>query len=118
MQHVFARRLLLFCGITLGGAALDLWTKHMMFSWSALDGQGRIYWLWPDYFGFQRSLNEGAVFGMGQGMVPLFAAISVVALVAIPVWLFRYGAAQDIWFTVALAAIMAGDFRTTAHGAA
>ena len=108
MQQVFARRLLLFCSIALGGATLDLWTKHVMFGWSALDGQGQVYWLWPDYVGFQRSLNEGAVFGMGQGMVPLFAAISVVALIAIPVWLFRYGAAQDIWFTVALAAITAG----------
>ncbi len=78
----------------------------MMFAWPVLDGD--IYWVWPEYFGFQRALNEGAVFGIGQGMVWLFAAISVVALVAIPVWLFRFGAAADLWITLALALISGG----------
>ncbi len=77
-----------------------------MFAWPALDGD--TYWVWSKYFGFQRALNEGAVFGIGQGMVWLFAVISLVALVAIPVWLFRYGAANDLWITIALGLITAG----------
>jgi signal peptidase II len=111
MQRLFAQRLALYTSIAVVGAAIDLWTKQIMFSWPALDpgiNDEGIYWVWPDYFGFQRSLNEGAVFGMGQGMVGLFAAISVVALVAIPIWLFVYGAARDIWITIALGAITAG----------
>ena len=34
-----------------------------------MPGPGSDRWLWNDVFGFQTSLNEGALFGMGQGMV-------------------------------------------------
>ena len=45
---------------------------------------------------------------MGQGKVWLFAALSVAAAVAIPVWLFVYGAARDAWLASALGCVMAG----------
>ncbi len=38
----------------------------------------------------------------------LFAALSIVAAIAIPVWLFRFRAAHDVWLTVALGCVMAG----------
>jgi signal peptidase II len=41
-------------------------------------------------------------------MVWYFAAVSFIALCAIPLWLFKFGAASDFWVTVALAAITAG----------
>ena len=41
-------------------------------------------------------------------MVWLFALISILAAIAIPIWLFRLGAAQDVWLTVALGCVMAG----------
>ena len=47
-------------------------------------------------FGFQTSLNPGALFGMGQGFWPLFAALSVGAAVGIFVWLFPAGAAREL----------------------
>jgi signal peptidase II len=40
--------------------------------------------------------------------VPIFAAISVLAAIAIPVWLFVFRTANDWWLTVSLGAVMAG----------
>jgi signal peptidase II len=64
--------------------------------------------LWPQHAGFQLSLNEGALFGLGQGGAGLFAVGSVAAAVAIPAWLFLFGAARDLKLTLVLAAIMGG----------
>jgi signal peptidase II len=69
---------------------------------------GRTFWLWEGVAGFQTSLNEGALFGMGQGWTFFFAGLSVVAGLAILAWLFVAGAASDLWLTMALAAIMSG----------
>jgi len=101
------RRHLAFWLLAVGGCALDLWTKHWMFSQPRL-ARGEVWWLWPGHAGFQLSLNEGALFGMGQGGVWLFAAFSVAAAVGIPVWLFWSGAARDLRLTIVLGAIMGG----------
>jgi signal peptidase II len=45
---------------------------------------------------------------MGQGMVWVFAGLAVLASVAIPVWLFRFRAAEDWSLTVILGLIMGG----------
>ena len=66
------------------------------------------WWLWKDVFGFQTTLNEGALFGMGQGLWPLFAALSVGAAIGILIWLFPAGAARDRLLTVALAFVTGG----------
>jgi len=100
-------RHLAFWTLAAGGCALDLWTKHWMFAQPDLR-TGHVRWLWPEHAGFQLSLNEGALFGMGQGGAWLFAVFAVAAAVAIPVWLFRYGAANDWRMTAALGAIMGG----------
>jgi signal peptidase II len=100
-------RLLLFVLPALVGVAVDLATKAWLFSWAELR-VGHIYWLWPKYAGFQIILNEGALFGMGQGMVGLFVALSVAAAIAIPIWLFWFGAARDAWLTFALGCVMGG----------
>lgn len=102
-----AWRHLQFWSIVVLGLATDLATKHYMFSQPDLLAGG-VRWVWPDHAGFQLSLNEGALFGMGQGGVWLFAACSIAAAVAIPVWLFVFGGARDLLLTVTLAAIMAG----------
>ena len=36
---------------------------------------GEIYWLWTGHVGIQLSRNLGALFGIGQGKVWLFAAL-------------------------------------------
>ncbi|MBL9165395.1 MAG: signal peptidase II [Planctomycetaceae bacterium] len=89
------------------GCAADLWSKHYMFSQPDLLAHD-IRWVWEGHAGFQLSLNEGALFGMGQGNVWVFAICATAAAVAIPVWLFVFGAARDRGLTIALGCILGG----------
>jgi signal peptidase II len=97
----------LFALLAVGGCSADLLTKAWVFSWPEL-AAGAVHWLWPNYVGIQLSCNPGALFGMGEGFSWLFAAMSVVAGVAILVWLFWFGAAADICLTASLGSVMAG----------
>ena len=107
-RRVPTNRYVAFVVVVAVGLAADLWTKAEVFSWPGkLTGQVE-HWWWDGHAGVQTSLNQGALFGLGQGAVPLFAAISIVAAVAIPLWLFVGGVARDWWLTLALAAVMAG----------
>jgi signal peptidase II len=108
------------------GCAADLITKQLVFKWLGIHphfladdpaavarwrGDSRVdhlWWLWQNRFGFETSLNEGALFGMGAGRWWLFAIFSVLALVGIITWLFFYKAAHDRWLTVALAFVTGG----------
>ncbi len=104
-----ASRHIVFFAIVVGACAADLATKSCVFRWLGPPGMLREpWWLWKGVFGFQTSLNWGALFGMGQGFWPLFAALSVAAAVGIGVWLFGFGAARDWLLTVALALVTAG----------
>jgi signal peptidase II len=107
MLDVPRSRYILFSAIAVLGAAADLVTKAWVFSWPGLS-QGQVYWLWPGHAGFQLSWNRGALFGMGQGSTWLFAALSVLAGAAIPLWLFYWRAAHDRWLTAALGSVMGG----------
>ena len=104
---ILAGRAVLFCSLTVVGCAADLITKHLVFRHPQLF-HGNEWWLWRGHVGIQKSLNEGALFGLGQGGVGIFALFSVTAAVAIPVWLFRFRAAEDRWLTVALGMVMGG----------
>lgn len=107
MDRVPPNRYVLFAVPAILGSAADLATKAWFFSWPQLRA-GAIHWLWTGHVGIQLSWNEGALFGMGQGKVWLFAALSIAAAAAIPLWLFRYSAARDAWLTFALGCVMAG----------
>lgn len=98
---------LLFAALAGGGLAVDLWTKDWIFARLGPPG-GRTEWLIQGNFGWQTSLNQGALFGMGQGNVWLFATLSIAAAVGIVIWLFGTGAAADRTLTVALGSIMGG----------
>ena len=100
-------RLYLFCALAVIGCAADLATKRMVFDHPQLF-RGAEWWLIDGHVGIQKSLNEGALFGIGQGRVTLFAVISIAALLAIPIWLFRYRAADDLTLTVAMGMITGG----------
>jgi signal peptidase II len=89
------------------GLAADLGTKAWMFSQPALLA-GNVSWIWTNHVGFQLSLNQGALFGMGQGNVWLFAACSIAAAIAIPTWLFLFGGARDRALTIVLGCILGG----------
>lgn len=106
-------RYLVFFAIAVAGCSIDLATKRWMFDWLGPPRPGpveRIFWIWPEYVGLQTSLNQGALFGIGQGKVLLFASLSVVAAIGIPIWLFYGGAARDWLLCIALGCITAGVF--------
>ena len=110
-NRVPVSRHLCFVVIAALGLIADLASKHWIFNkLSYPPRRDNVLWIWQDYFGFELSLNEGALFGIGQGMVPVFVVLSVAAAIGIVAWLFIAGAAEDRWLTFALALIMAGIF--------
>lgn len=97
----------LFWALTALGCGADLWSKSYMFSQPDLRAHA-VRWVWEGHAGFQLSLNEGALFGMGQGRVWIFAVCAFAAAAAIPCWLFLFGAARDRAVTIALGCILGG----------
>ncbi len=110
LRTVSASRILLFLAIVGGGCAIDLATKSWIFLKLGMPFENRPIVLIPGIFSLTTSLNEGALFGMGQGMTPIFAALSLLAAAGIVYWLFFAGGARDVWLLCALGAIMAGIF--------
>lgn len=102
-------RYLVFFSLAAVCCALDLLTKSWAFARLGMPGpDARTLWLWNDVFAFQTSLNEGGLFGVGQGMALLFAALSIGAAIGILIWLFAAGAARQWLLTIALAIVMGG----------
>ena len=101
------RRFLLFFSLASIGCAADLFSKYKVFEHAELY-RGSEWWLWNGHIGIQKSLNEGALFGMGQGAVFFFALVSIAAAIGIVVWLYLYGGAKDFWLNVIMGCIMGG----------
>ncbi|MCY2992890.1 MAG: signal peptidase II [Planctomycetota bacterium] len=115
-------RYVVFLAIASCGCALDLLTKHWVFHWQGMpahwdsmpadwvgDPSPHLeWWIWGNFAGIQTSLNAGALFGIGHGYSGLFALLSILAAAGIVLWLFRFGAAHELFLTVALACVMAG----------
>ena len=112
-------RYALFAAVAAGGVAADLYTKWLAFSNLGMPGTYQptapteskmtsVWWLVDNLVGFQTSLNEGALFGMGQGMIPLFTIMSVLAIAFLIVWLTRYKGAQSRFLTVIAGMMTAG----------
>lgn len=99
--------MILFAAIAICGATADLLTKHWIFG-KLWPPDGRKIWVWEPFVAFELSLNQGALFGMGQGFVWLFALLSIVAALGILYWLFYRGEARDLWLCLALALVMGG----------
>ena len=115
----------------MAGCGVDLWTKSAIFAWRELPPSWRddggaaahpiisqyshwqknsreVYPLVDGYFGIETALNQGALFGMGQGKVWLFALLSFLAIGGIIYWLFIAKAARDGFLNFALGLIMGG----------
>jgi signal peptidase II len=108
-QAVPLSRYFLFFALAIGGCAVDLASKSWMFAHLGMpDPNVPPWWIWDGVFGFQTSLNEGALFGMGQGYSLVFAALSIAAALGILGWLFGVGAARDRFLTVTLAIFTIG----------
>jgi signal peptidase II len=109
-MHVPPTRYPLFVALAIGGLSFDLWTKSTVFA--ALGCPGRAAWEWRGgdlvRFTLQTNFNHGALWGLGQGWAPYFAALSVVAVLAILYFLFVKKYAQSAWLTVALAFVTSG----------
>lgn len=106
-----ANRYVWFFSIAIAGLAIDLGSKHSVFS--DLGWPGKSDWT-TQFFGgwstfcFYTSINEGALWGIGQGFTGVFAALSVLAIGGVLTWLFKYRAAQSLWLTISLAFVMGG----------
>ena len=101
-------RIVLFLVLAILGAAADLWTKAAVFSSRGLPGMKPPYWVIDGILGIETAVNIGAVFGLGAGKGTFFAIFSIVAGIAIVVWLFKFGAAASLWLTWALGMISGG----------
>ncbi|XZE45572.1 signal peptidase II [Pirellulaceae bacterium SH467] len=103
-------RFVLFLFLAVGGAGLDLWTKHQVFRWKGLPGEQEPYWIVEPFVGIETAVNMGALFGLGQGMGWLFSSLSIVAAIGIIYWLFVLQASRSLWLTVAMGLVMGGIF--------
>ncbi len=99
-----------FFAIAIGGTGLDLWTKEAVFAWRGLPGAMRPWWLIDSYVGIETAVNPGALFGMGAGWGKLFALLSIVAAVAILIWLGKFQAIKSWWLVVSLGFVTGGIF--------
>jgi len=102
-----AFRFTLFLIVAAIGLILDLATKHWIFAKLGEPGAQGVWWIIPRVFGFQTSLNQGALFGIGQGQIPLFVAFSIVALVGVVFWVW-HDLSKSVFLATTLGLITAG----------
>lgn len=111
-DDVKTSRYWVFAAICVLGISTDLYSKSRVFSELGYpDGRSRILMNLGEQrilFRLYTSMNEGALWGIGQGKSYLFALLSMVAIGGILYWLFVKKAAVSSWLTVALAFIMSG----------
>jgi signal peptidase II len=111
MTPVPRSRYVWFFLLSIVGLAIDLGSKSIVFGKLGYPGGRSVaYGFFGDWGSacFLTSINEGALWGMGQGYTWLFALLSVVAIAGVSVWLFVYRAANSLWLTICLGLIMAG----------
>ncbi len=89
--------------LTVLGLAADLWSKH----WAFHVMTDKRHILIEDCLSFQRSLNPGALFGMGQNWSPLFIGASLFAMVFV-VYVFSRSTRHQRSFHVGLGCVLAG----------
>jgi signal peptidase II len=99
---------ILFGCIAVAAAIADLASKAWIFSALGMPGGGRSIVLVPEWLVLETNLNEGALFGMGQGLGLGFAAVSVAAIVGIMAMLARGSAREDPKLVAALGLIVGG----------
>jgi len=89
-------------------AAVDLCTKWSLFARLGMPGERPPIVLVPDILSLETNLNEGALFGIGQGMGLMFAAVSCAAIAGI-LWLVSRGETRaDRLLLTALALVTGG----------
>ncbi|MFM8802829.1 MAG: signal peptidase II [Planctomycetia bacterium] len=89
-------------------AGIDLATKSYLFGRLGLPGEQPGIVLVPGMLALETNLNEGALFGMGQGFGAVFAAVSLAAIAGILWMVSRPATRGDRWLLLALALITGG----------
>jgi len=89
-------------------AVVDLATKSSIFARLGMPGEKPGIVLVPGMLMLETNLNEGALFGMGQGLGGVFAAVSLCAIGGILWMVSRPATRSDRWLLVALALITGG----------
>ena len=106
------QRAVVFGALTILGTAIDLWTKEQTFRLKGLPGEQTPTWwvenLWGGYAGVETAINQGALFGLGQGYGWLFALVSIVAIAGMILWLFVGKACESLWLTITMGLIAGG----------
>ena len=99
---------LLFGSVAAAGALLDLLTKSLLFERLGMPGKQPGIVVVPGMLTLETNLNEGALFGMGQGMGLLFAGVSVAAIAGVVAVMSRPATRSDPWLVLALALVTGG----------
>ena len=89
-------------------AAIDLATKAAIFRALGMPGTRPPITLVTGMLWLETNLNEGALFGMGQGMGMVFSAVSMAAIGGILAMMSRPATRRDPWLVWALALIVGG----------
>ena len=107
---------LLFATAAVVATASDLLSKSWIFERLGMPGDQPAIVLIPGMLALRTNLNEGALFGMGQGLGLVFAGISFVALTGIGIMVSRIcrpgtctkPPQTDLWSLAALGLITGG----------
>jgi lipoprotein signal peptidase len=86
---------------------LDLWSKHWAFTHLEAGPSSAGVAIIPQVMSFRRSINAGALFGLGKGLTPVFIAASVVALLFV-FFLFIHSGRDRRSLHLALGLVLAG----------
>jgi len=98
----------LFFAVATAAAAADLVSKKLVFARLGMPGEHPPLTIVPKILVLETSLNEGALFGMGQGMGAVFATVSVAAIAGILALVSRPSTRRDPWILLALGLIVGG----------
>jgi signal peptidase II len=99
---------LVFGGLCLATTAADLITKAVAFRQLGMPGMRPGIIVISDMLWWETNLNEGALFGLGQGMGWLFISVSVAALAGIVITVSRLRLNTDGIMLVSLGLISGG----------
>jgi signal peptidase II len=89
-------------------AGVDLVTKSIAFARFGMPGTGPRHDLIPGVLMLETNLNEGALFGMGQGLGLAFAGVSVLAIAGIVAMMAKQTTRDDPILVTALGLIVGG----------
>ena len=103
-----ARGWMSFAVLAVAAAGIDLFTKEAVFRGLGMPGTSPPVTIIDGVLWLETNLNEGALFGMGQGMGMAFAAVSVAAIGGILAMMARPATHDDPWLVGALGLIVGG----------